>query len=169
MKIRWRRSWLILILAVLALSVVAANVAVDYLTREPPNYTRIEDGLWLGGYVQAPPPRTQAVLNLCETPDPYQAEVHKHEPIRDAEPAPSLAWLREQVDFITTERAKGHVVYVHCRNGVSRSAMVTVAYLMEREKWSLDEALRYLKERRDVRPNPAFMTLLREWEQVTKR
>ena len=36
---------------------------------------------------------------------------------RDAEPAPTLDWLRVQVEFIDAERAAGRTVYVHCRNG----------------------------------------------------
>jgi protein-tyrosine phosphatase len=45
--------------------------------------------------------------------------------------------------------------------------MVTVAYLMWRNGWSRDEALAFVRSRRgQVRPNPAFMVLLREWEEV---
>jgi hypothetical protein len=46
------------------------------LTEEEPNYTLIEKGLYLGGDVPKPPPRTKAVLNLCEKKDPYQCETH---------------------------------------------------------------------------------------------
>jgi protein-tyrosine phosphatase len=57
-------------------------------------------------------------------------------------------------------------VFVHCRNGVSRSGMVVVAYLMAREGWSRDEAVAFVRSRRPgLRPNPAFMKLLLEWEQ----
>lgn len=139
--------------------------AADRATREPPNYTLIEDGLWLGGWVTEPPAGAHAVLNLCETDDPYRTPSHRWEPIRDAEPAPSLDWLRERVSFIAGERAAGHAVFVHCRNGVSRSAMVMTAYLMQREKWPRDRTLEYLRSKRPiVRPNPAFMKLLDEWE-----
>jgi Dual specificity phosphatase, catalytic domain len=166
---KWRRTWLAVALACTAFAVVVVHLVVDQVTREPPNYTRIENGLWLGGYVAEPPSGTQAVLNLCETEDPYRVETHKWEPIRDAEPAPSLEWLRQQVGFIESERAAGHVVFVHCRNGVSRSGMVMAAFFMRREKWSLDQSLEFLRSRRPgVRPNPAFMRLLLEWEQSLK-
>lgn len=169
MRWTWRRSWPIVALALAALVVLAIYVAVDHITREPPNYSRIEDGLWLGGFVREPPPGSQAVLNLCESEDPYRAESHQWVPIRDGEPAPSLDWLHVQVGFIESERASGHVVFVHCRNGVSRSGMVLAAYLMQRESWSRDQALDFLRSRRpDVRPNPAFMQLLSEWEQSLK-
>src|SRR5256885_12042051 len=132
---KWQRIWPVIALAFAALAVVIVHVAVDRYTRAPPNYSRIEDGLWLGGFVAEPPAGTQAVLNLCEAEDPYRAEFHKWEAIRDGEPAPSLDWLRAQLAFIESQRTAGRTVFVHCRNGVSRSGMVLAAYLMRRESW----------------------------------
>jgi protein-tyrosine phosphatase len=149
--------------------VIALHVIVERLTREPPNYSQIEDGLWLGGRVAQPPPGTDAVLNLCESEDPYRVEAHRWQSIRDGEPVPTLKWLREQVAFIEAERAAGRVVYVHCDNGVSRSGLVLLAYLMRREGWSRDQALAFVQRRRPgVRPNAAFMRLLLEWEHSLK-
>ena len=163
---RWR-LWPVAAVTCAAFVVPVVYLAVGQLTREPPNYSRIEDGLYLGGWVAEPPPGTRAVLNLCETEDPYSTEVHRWEPIWDAEPAPNLDWLRAQVAFVESQRAAGRTVYVHCRNGVSRSAMVVTAYLMARERWSRDEALAFLRARRpQVRPNPAFLQRLAEWEQA---
>jgi hypothetical protein len=162
---RWGRWWPVAALVLLAVSVVTISLALDRLSREPPNYSRIEDGLWLGGFVREPPPGCRAVLNLCEAQDSFHAEAHRWEPIRDAEPVPGLDWLLEQVVFIESQRAAGRGVYVHCLNGVSRSAMVMAAYLMRREAWSRDQALKLLQAKRPgVRPNPAFMRLLLEWE-----
>lgn len=162
-----RRLWPVLLFALAIVAAALTYFATDHYTREPPNYSRIEDELWLGGSVRQPPPGTSAVLNLCETEDPYQAEAHRWEPIRDGEPAPSLDWLREQVAFIESQRKAGKGVYVHCLNGVSRSAMVLAAYLMKRERWSRDEAIDYLRSRRpEVRPNPAFLQLLSDWEKA---
>lgn len=169
MRSKWPRPWLILLLGLLTLAALAVHLAIDHYTREPPNYSRIEEGLYLGGYVPEPPPGVHAVLNLCETEDPYVTDSHRWEPIRDAEPAPSLDWLREQVAFIETQRSAGRTVYVHCRNGVSRSGMVVVAYVMAREGWSRDEAMEFVRSRRQgLRPNPAFMELLLEWECALK-
>jgi hypothetical protein len=150
---------------VAALVVLGVPLTVAWLNREPPNFSPIENGLYLGGYVLEPPRDAKAVLNLCEVEDPYKVVAHRWEPIRDAEPAPSLDWLQEQVEFIETEREAGRAVFVHCRNGVSRSGMVVVAYLMALHGWSRDETLTFVRSRRPmVRPNPAFMRLLREWE-----
>jgi hypothetical protein len=134
-----------------------------------PNYSRIEDGLYLGGFVDTPPPGTRAVLNLCEQDDPYRREFHLWEPIADAEPAPDLAWLRRVVGWVDDRRRAGVPTFVHCRNGVSRSGMVVTAYVMARDRRTRDEALAYVRERRPaVRPNPAFLQLLLEWEEELK-
>lgn len=149
----------------LLLAMAGGLVALDRATREPPNYAEVEPGLFVGGFVPEPPPRTAAVLNLCETEDAYAAEFHEWHPIRDAAPAPSLDWLRDRVAFIEAHRAAGRVVYVHCRNGVSRSVMVVAAHLMKAHGLTAAHALAAVKAKRDLgRPNPAFRELLAEWE-----
>jgi hypothetical protein len=131
------------------------------------NYSLIEEGLYMGGNVAEPPPGTGAVLNLCRAPDRYRAEVHLWKAIPDAEPAPGLDWLREAVEFVDAQRRAGRTTFVHCRNGVSRSGMVVVAYLMFKHRWGRERALAFVRSRREgARPNPAFMELLREWERV---
>jgi hypothetical protein len=142
---------------------------VWWFSREEENYSRIEDGLYLGGDVASPPRGTGAVLNLCETADPYRCPVHIWEPIADSEPAPDIDWLRRMVAFIDDNRRAGVTVFVHCRNGVSRSGMVVVAYEMFKNRWGRDEALAFVRSKRpEVRPNPAFMRRLLEWEDVLK-
>jgi protein-tyrosine phosphatase len=137
------------------------------LTGEGPNYSLIRDGLYQGGYVKTPPPKTKAVLNLCRVADPYKVEAHVWEPIKDTTPAPSITWLKKQVKFIDEQRQAGKTVYVHCRNGVSRSGMVVVAYVMYKDKLPRDKALALVRTKRPItRPNPAFMERLLEWERV---
>ena len=71
------------------------------------------------------------------------------------------------VEFVDAQRRAGATVYVHCFAGVSRSGMVVVAYLMFKNKWTRDEALAFVRTKRDiVRPNPAFMEQLSAWERV---
>jgi protein-tyrosine phosphatase len=73
------------------------------------------------------------------------------------------------VEFIDAERKADHQTYVHCRNGVNRSAFVVVAYLMYSEKMTRDEALKFVQAKRSVRPNPIFMERLLEWEKEIKK
>jgi hypothetical protein len=131
------------------------------------NWSLIESGLYMGGSVAEPPRDTGAVLNLCESDDPYRCEDHRWEPTHDGVPAPDLDWLRQQVVFIDSHRKNGRTVFVHCRNGVSRSGMVIVAYLMWEHGWTRDDALKFAREKRPiVRPNIAFMDRLADWEKV---
>jgi hypothetical protein len=130
------------------------------------NYTEIDDGLFMGGDEEVPPFGTKAVLNLCEHDDAYRTEVYRWEPIPDnATPLPDSGWLRRMVEFIDENHRAGRKTYVHCRNGVSRSGMVVVAYEMFKHHWTRDQALEYVRSKRPlVRPNPAFMERLLEWE-----
>ena len=48
--------------------------------------------------------------------------------------------------------------------------MVVAAYYMARNRCSRDEAVAFVRSRRPgLRPNPAFMQLLLEWERSPKR
>src|SRR5207244_3704504 len=77
--------------------------------------------------------------------DDYRCEVHRWEPIPDAEPAPSLDWLRRMVEFVDEQQKAGRPTYVHCFAGVSRSGMVVTAYLMFKYHWTRDQALEYVR------------------------
>jgi protein-tyrosine phosphatase len=137
--------------------------------RGPENYSLIEDRLYLGGFVREPPPGTRAVLNLCRVADPYQSDIDAYlwKPIPDNDQVPSISWLREVVDFLDGALRSEVTTYVHCRNGVSRGGMVVTAYEMFKHHWSRDRALEFVRMKREqVRPNPAFLRLLRKWEKA---
>jgi protein-tyrosine phosphatase len=172
---RKRRWWRFARFLAVYTFVVSGGVGLVLLivaraTREKPNYSRIEEGLYMGGRVPKPPSGTSVVLNLCEKKDPYQAEIHRWEPIPDAAPAPSIDWLRRMVAFVNTQRRGGRTTYVHCAAGVSRAGLVIVAYMMFKNNWTRDQALEFVRSRRPVtRPNPAFMQLLLEWGEVLRK
>jgi hypothetical protein len=171
---RLRRNWPILAVGIAAVAILVFHFVAAHLSRERDsyprtNYSSIEEGLYLGGILEEPPPGTRAVLNVGETKDPYSADVYCWEPIPDTGPAPSLDWLRRQVEFITEQRRAGFTVFVHCRAGISRSGMVVAAYLMARDGYTRDEAIELLRTKRPrVGPNPAFMELLLAWEEAVK-
>jgi len=152
------------------LLLIAAGVGLSLFAfarflQEDDNYSRIEDRLYLGGFVASPPRGTRAVLNLCEQEDPYRREFQLWERIPDSEPAPSLDWLRRMVEQIDAWQRQGITTYVHCFNGVSRSGFVVVAYEMHKNHWTRNEALQYVRSKRPlVRPHPALMERLLEWE-----
>ena len=142
-------------------------LALEQFYREEENYSLIEEGLYMGGNAFEPPPGTQAVLNLCEMKDPYACEIHVWDKIRDSAPAPSIDWLKEKVAFVEAQRRAQRTTFVHCFQGASRSGLVVAAYLMHEHHWSRDEAIAFIRTKRpQMRPNPAFLELLSEWERV---
>jgi Dual specificity phosphatase, catalytic domain len=131
------------------------------------NYSLIEEHLYMGGAVSQPPPGTLATLNLNQSNDSWRSEVYDWIPIPDASPAPTLDWLQQRVDFVSSNRASGRTTFVHCAAGKSRSGLVTVAYVMSEHHWSRNRALAFVRSRRpQTNPNSAFMDLLSKWEQL---
>jgi hypothetical protein len=163
MKLSRRAVWLAVAVACVAVGLTIWGL--DRLYQEEENYTEIEPGLYLGGFVLAPPRGVKAVINLAELQDPYEAEVHIWEPIPDRPPAPTLEWLRRMVERLDRERNSGTATFVHCSSGKSRSAMLVAAYLMYKHGWTREQALQYIRSKRpQTRPNAAFLELLGDWE-----
>lgn len=75
-----------------------------------------------------------------------------------------MQYLSSCIRFIDESRHYGNVL-VHCRQGVSRSASVVLAYLMKTKHLSYDEAFAFVKARRPrVSPNSSFSKQLRQFE-----
>jgi protein-tyrosine phosphatase len=57
--------------------------------------------------------------------------------------------------------ARGHTrILVHCQAGQSRSAALVIGYLMKTEKLSIDDAIRRVAAKREIRIHPALILLL---------
>lgn len=53
--------------------------------------------------------------------------------------------------------------------GISRSGSTVIAYAMKQQRWPLDVALAYVKERRSIiKPNEAFMKQLQTYDGILK-
>jgi len=78
--------------------------------------------------------------------------------------------LIEAVQFIENGRKAGGNVVVHCAQGKSRSSTVVIAYLMAKQGWTMDAALRFVQTKRpEAEPNPNFIEQLKEFERSTVR
>jgi len=159
------------LLAVTVIAGVGAWIWLSWLEQsfESP-YALVEEGLYVGSSVAAPPPGTKAVLNLCGQEDLYVVETRLWEPVLEGGPEPNLEWLGRMVDFVAAQRRAGKTTYVHCLAGMNRSGTVTIAYLMDEHDWTRDKALAFVQQKRpQVQPNPTFMRLLAEWEKARPR
>lgn len=84
-------------------------------------------------------------------------------PILDG-PFPGLNWLTTVVRCMEALEKGGYHIYVHCWAGMSRSAMVTAAYLMKKHKWNRDKTLDYMASiNSKIDPSHSFILGLNEW------
>ncbi|XP_073458362.1 dual specificity protein phosphatase 8-like [Aquarana catesbeiana] len=86
-------------------------------------------------------------------------------PINDSYCEKILPWLSAAVEFIGKVELVNGRVLVHCLAGISRSAAVAIAYIMRLMGLSLDDAYRFVKEKRPtISPNFNFLGQLLEYE-----
>jgi len=67
-------------------------------------------------------------------------------PVEDLGPT-SHAFIKQGVDFILTEKEKGHKILVACGSGINRSTAFCIAALKEAEGLSLLEAFKDIKKK----------------------
>lgn len=73
--------------------------------------------------------------------------------------------LENSFRFIQECRDMGGRILIHCNAGVSRSASVTIAYLMQYQGMSFEIAFKYVKEKRPcIQPNAGFKRQLKQFE-----
>lgn len=92
--------------------------------------------------------------------------------LSDAPQEDLLCVLYDALDFLeeAMSEARDHRVFVHCQQGVSRSAAVCVAKVMLDRGWTYDESLQHVRKARPVaRPNIGFMCQLLQWGKCIQR
>lgn len=73
--------------------------------------------------------------------------------------------FEKATEFIERHRKNKRNVLIHCYAGVSRSATITIAYLMKNHKFSYIRAHDFVKNKRGcISPNVGFRVQLREYE-----
>ncbi|XP_077399741.1 dual specificity protein phosphatase 16 [Vanacampus margaritifer] len=108
--------------------------------------------------------------NTCPKPDFIPDSHFLRVPVNDGFCDKILPWLDVSLDFIEEAKASDACVLVHCLAGISRSATIAIAYIMKRMDMSLDEAYRFVKEKRpSISPNFNFLGQLLDFEKKISR
>ncbi|MEX1018088.1 MAG: dual specificity protein phosphatase [Litorilinea sp.] len=157
--------------------IAAGQYLVDHMVRlstglPPVRYSRITPQLYVGGqYSRSGLEKLRArgftsLINLREEFDDAEAGIslgrYLYLPTVD-DHAPTMEDLREGVEFLYEEFARGGKVYVHCMLGVGRSVTLIAAYLVSRGM-TPDEAWRLIRRRRPfIQPTEVQMALIEEW------
>eukprot|EP00040_Diaphanoeca_grandis_P041763 m.263454 g.263454 ORF g.263454 m.263454 type:complete len:362 (+) comp50535_c0_seq1:310-1395(+) len=69
--------------------------------------------------------------------------------------------------FIDRMRSSGNKILIHCTAGISRSATLTIAYIMFSERQALSSAYTFVKSKRPaISPNLDFMGELQQYEKT---
>jgi len=67
--------------------------------------------------------------------------------------------------FIDRTLRSGRNLLVHCHQGISRSASITIAYLIYNQGMSFEAAHGMVKRKRAcIKPNSGFVRVLQEWD-----
>lgn len=127
------------------------------ITGKPMNFSLIDK--WVGGSARPMSERevrwlrkkgVGAILSLTEEPlDPSWVEgvAYKNIPIRD-HAVPTIAELRESVDFINSQCKMNRLVVVHCMAGKGRTGSVLAAYMCQKYGLPPMEAIAKLRSKR---------------------
>ncbi|XP_028596915.2 dual specificity protein phosphatase 2 [Podarcis muralis] len=108
-----------------------------------------------------------AVLNVSSScPNYFEGQfLYKSIPVEDNHMAEISVWFQEAIDFIDSVKNSSGRVLVHCQAGISRSATICLAYLIQSRRVRLEEAFDFVKQRRGViSPNFGFMGQLLQFE-----
>lgn len=92
---------------------------------------------------------------------------YKRIPASDSGQQNLRQYFEEAGVFIDEARERGAKVLVHCQAGVSRSATITIAFLLRHSRMSMTDAYRFVKSKRPIiSPNFNFMGQLLDFEQA---
>ncbi|GMS91795.1 hypothetical protein PENTCL1PPCAC_13970, partial [Pristionchus entomophagus] len=104
------------------------------------------------------------ILNMTQEVDNFFPHrfVYRKVWVEDEAGTPLLSHWNATNKFIKTAKESGKCVLVHCKKGISRSSSTVIAYAMKEYEWTLEEALEFVKKRRNcITPNEGFMEQLR--------
>ena len=142
--------------------------------------SKIEANLYLGCYADALNQAVLAELGVthiinvtADLPNVFEGQpglAYMRIPVNDTFAQRISDYFESALAFIEAAHASGGVVLIHCMAGISRSATITLAYMMTKTRMTCDQALASLLQRRSiVGPNLDFMCALLRLEKQLQR
>ncbi|XP_020287764.1 dual specificity protein phosphatase 3 isoform X2 [Pseudomyrmex gracilis] len=90
-------------------------------------------------------------------------------PIKDLPTADISEYFHVTASFIDEALTRGGKAFVHCMQGVSRSATCVIAYLMIKKNMLAVDAINLLRTNRDIHPNSGFLRQLAHLDNQLRR
>ena len=109
------------------------------------------------------------ILNVTREIDNFFPAVFTYKNVReyDEEATELLKYLDRTYRFIRGAKETGGKVLVHCKMGISRSATVTISFVMKEYGLSLQDSLKMVRGKRGiVKPNKSFLKQLEVYEGI---
>jgi len=161
----------------LAPRLAGQQLSLAHYRRRSDLWNEVARGVWIGARPSEAEARdvvalgVTAVLDLTaefEEPAAFARTDYRCLPVLDLT-APTRAQLEEAVAFIDRTATRG-VVYVHCKAGYSRSAVVVGAWLLSSGRAAtVDEALGILRQARPgIVVRPEVRRALADWAAATR-
>ncbi|EFC48918.1 LRR and dual specificity phosphatase domain-containing protein [Naegleria gruberi] len=93
--------------------------------------------------------------------------VTKHVKMKETQNTDLIATFEECLPFIEegTDQSQGpRKILIHCHVGINRSASIVIMYLMKKNQWTLNESLKFVRDKRPiVLPMPEFVKQLKQY------
>ncbi|XP_051155474.1 dual specificity protein phosphatase 3-like [Leptopilina boulardi] len=90
-------------------------------------------------------------------------------PILDVPSQDISQYFQTAADFIEDALKSGGKIYVHCLVGVSRSATCVLAFLMIKRNMLAADAIKIVRQGRDIHPNEGFLQQLAQLDNYLRR
>tara|TARA_R110002050_G_scaffold123316_2_gene242060 strand:- start:142 stop:1404 length:1263 start_codon:yes stop_codon:yes gene_type:complete len=137
----------------------------------------VEDFLFLGGLQCAEDREVLRRLNITrilnmtsEHVNPFLDDpdlTYCHLPIDDSPDKDISSLFESGFNFLKDSKAAGTKVLVHCAMGISRSATITIYFLMREHRWTLKQAFECVYDERPfINPNKGFIQQLLQFEKT---
>ena len=107
--------------------------------------------------------KIKAIVNASDYHNKYVHFSYMNIDVEDVEAADIQKYFTKVSRFICNCLIKGHAVLVHCNGGISRSPTLVIAFLIQKRRMSLTDAITFVRQKRPViLPNDGFLAQLRK-------